>query len=158
MSALAPGADAPDFTLENQDGNRVRLSDYRGKTVVLYFYPKDDTPGCTREACDFRDYDKYFTKLNAVIIGISKDSKASHAKFIDKYGLPFTLLSDPELRAIKAFGVWQKKNMMGHEDMGVVRSTFVINPQGRITHAFPKVKVDGHVVSILEDLKKELHV
>ena len=144
---------APDFTLQDQDGNSVSLSDFRGRRVVLYFYPRDNTPGCTRQACAFAAAYDGFREIDAVVIGISKDSTASHRKFADKYDLPFILLSDPELRAIQAFGVWQEKKNYGKVSMGVVRSTFVIDKEGRIEKIMPKVKPDTNAAEILEYLK-----
>lgn len=143
------GDQAPDFTLPDSQGRPVSLKDFRGQTVVLYFYPKDDTPGCTQEACDFRDRDRDFSALSAVILGISKDSQESHARFLAKYKLPFTLLSDPGLSTLKAYGVWQEKTFMGRIGLGVVRSTFVIDPQGRIARVYSPVKVAGHVAEVL---------
>ena len=143
---------APDFTLFDQDGNSVSLSDFRGKKVVLYFYPRDNTPGCTRQACAFASAFERFREIDAVVIGISKDSTASHRKFADKYDLPFILLSDPELQAIQAFGVWQEKKNYGKVSMGVVRSTFIIDEEGRIEKIMPKVKPDTNAAEILEYL------
>ena len=143
---------APDFTLFDQDGNSVSLSDFRGKKVVLYFYPRDNTPGCTRQACAFASAFDRFREIDAVVIGISKDSAASHRKFADKYSLPFILLSDPELQAIQAFGVWQEKKNYGKVSMGVVRSTFIIDEEGKIEKVMPKVKPDTNAAEILEYL------
>lgn len=156
MSELKIGDRAPDFTLNDQDNNKVRLKDFRGKFVILYFYPKDETPGCTQEACDFRDYSKDFERMNVVILGLSKDSEASHTKFIDKYGLPFSLLSDPDTKTMQRYGVWKEKNMMGKIGMGVIRSTFIIDPIGKIHNIYPKVKVAGHVAAVLKDLREEI--
>ena len=150
---LTPGTPAPDFTLPDQSGNPVRLSDFRGKTVVLYFYPKDNTPGCTRQACAFAAAYEDFKTLDAVVIGVSKDSEASHRKFAEKYGLPFILLSDPELKAIQAYGVWQEKKNYGKVSMGVVRSTFIIDEKGFIEKVMPKVKPDTNAAEILTYLK-----
>jgi len=144
---------APDFTLLDQDGNSVSLSDFRGKRVVLYFYPRDNTPGCTRQACAFAAAYDGFREIDAVVIGISKDSTASHRKFADKYELPFILLSDPELQAIQAFGVWQEKKNYGKVSMGVVRTTFVIDAEGKIEKIMPKVKPDTNAAEILEYLR-----
>ena len=144
---------APDFTLPDQDGNSVSLSDFRGKRVVLYFYPRDNTPGCTRQACSFAAAYDGFREIDAVVIGISKDSTASHRKFADKYELPFILLSDPELQAIQAFGVWQEKKNYGKVSMGVVRTTFVIDAEGKIEKIMPKVKPDTNAAEILEYLR-----
>ena len=140
---------APDFSLSDKDGNTVRLSDFRGKKVVLYFYPKDNTPGCTRQACAFAASYAQFKAQNMVVIGISKDSVASHLKFAQKYDLPFILLSDPELQAIQAYGVWQEKKQYGKVSMGVVRTTYIINEQGIIEKAMPKVKPDTNAAEIL---------
>ena len=139
---LETGTKAPDFTLNDKDGNAVSLSDFMGKKVVLYFYPKDNTPGCTRQACAFAAAYEDFKTLDAVVIGVSKDSEASHRKFAEKYGLPFILLSDPELQAIQAYGVWQEKKLYGKVSMGVVRSTYLINEEGIIEKVMPKVKPD----------------
>ena len=152
---LTPGTPAPDFTLPDQSGNPVRLSDFRGKTVVLYFYPKDNTPGCTRQACAFAAVYEAFRSRNAVVIGVSKDSAASHQRFAAKYDLPFVLLSDPERQAIEAYGVWQEKKMCGKVSMGVVRSAFVIDEQGRIEKALYKVKPDTNAAEILAYLTEE---
>ena len=150
---LKIGDKAPNFTLQDKNGNSVSLSDFLGKKVVVYFYPKDNTPGCTRQACTFAsNYDK-FNYINVTVIGISKDSVASHQKFAEKYALPFILLSDPELDAIKAFGVWQEKKNYGKTIMGVVRSTFIIDENGIIEHVMPKVKPDTNAEEILEILK-----
>ena len=144
---------APDFALPDKDGNSVSLADFRGKKVVLYFYPKDNTPGCTRQACAFaKAYDE-FKKDNIVVIGISKDSVASHQKFAEKYSLPFVILSDPELLAIKAYDVWQEKKLYGKVSMGVVRTTYIINEQGIIEKVMPKVKPDTNAADILAYLK-----
>lgn len=145
---------APDFTLSDKDGNSVSLSDFRGKKVVLYFYPKDNTSGCTKQACAFAAANDEFTALNAVVIGVSKDSAASHVRFAEKYNLPFILLSDPELKAIEAYGVWQEKKMCGKVGMGVVRTTFIIDEDGNIEKIMNKVKPDTNAAEILEYLKK----
>ena len=139
---LEAGMKAPAFTLPDKEGNLVSLSDFAGKRVVLYFYPKDNTPGCTRQACAFAAAYEEFKTLEAVVIGISRDSAASHQKFADKHGLPFILLSDPELTAIQAYGVWQEKKLYGKVSMGVVRTTFVIDGHGVIEKVMPKVKPD----------------
>ena len=149
---LEVGTKAPEFTLPDKDGNPVSLTDFAGKKVVLYFYPKDNTPGCTRQACAFAGAYEEFKKINAVVIGVSKDSAASHQKFAEKHGLPFILLSDPELTAIQAYGVWQEKKLYGKVSMGVARSTFVINENGMIEKAMPKVKPDTNAAEILEYL------
>ena len=149
---LEVGTKAPEFTLPDKDGKPVSLTDFAGKKVVLYFYPKDNTPGCTRQACAFAGAYEEFKKINVVVIGVSKDSAASHQKFAEKHGLPFILLSDPELTAIQAYGVWQEKKLYGKVSMGVVRSTFVINENGMIEKAMPKVKPDTNAAEILEYL------
>ena len=150
---LETGTKAPDFTLNDKDGNAVSLTDFAGKKVVLYFYPKDSTPGCTRQACAFAAAYEEFKTLGAVIIGISKDSEASHRRFAEKNGLPFILLSDPELKAIQAYGVWQEKKNYGKVSMGVVRSTFIIDEKGLIEKVMPKVKPDTNAAEILDYLK-----
>ena len=150
---LETGTKAPDFTLNDKDGKVVSLSDFMGKKVVLYFYPKDNTPGCTRQACAFAAAYEDFKTLDAVVIGVSKDSEASHRKFAEKYGLPFILLSDPELKAIQAYGVWQEKKNYGKVSMGVVRSTFIIDEKGLIEMVMPKVKPDTNAAEILAYLK-----
>lgn len=146
---LPIGTLAPNFTLPDKDGNPVSLSDFRGKKVVLYFYPKDNTPGCTRQACAFAARYAGFKAKNVAVIGISKDSVASHQKFAEKYDLPFTLLSDPERIAIEAYGVWQEKKNYGKVSMGVVRSTYIINEEGVIEKVMPKVKPDTNAEEIL---------
>ena len=150
---LEAGMKAPDFTLNDKDGNPVSLSDFAGRKVVLYFYPRDNTPGCTRQACAFAGAYAGFRDLDTVVIGVSKDSVASHLKFAQKYDLPFVLLSDPELQAIQAYGVWQEKKNYGKVSMGVVRSTFVIDENGRIEKVMPKVKPDTNAAEILEYLQ-----
>ncbi len=140
---------APEFTLKDKDGAPVSLSDFFGKKVVLYFYPKDNTPGCTRQACAFASAYDAFNEKGVQVIGISKDSTASHAKFAEKYSLPFLLLSDPDLTAINAYGVWQEKKMCGKVSMGVVRTTFLIDENGFITHILPKVKPDTNAADVL---------
>ena len=146
------GMKAPDFTLNDQHGNALRLSDHLGKKVVLYFYPKDNTPGCTRQACAFAESYQAFRERDVVVIGVSKDSVASHAKFAAKFELPFLLASDPELQAIQAYDVWQEKKMCGKTCMGVVRTTFIIVEQGMIEKVMPKVKPDTNAAEILEYL------
>ena len=146
---LTVGMKAPDFTLLDKYGNNVSLSDFRGKKVVLYFYPKDNTPGCTRQACAFAQNHRNFEDKNVVVIGISKDSVASHLKFTEKYDLPFVLLSDPELQAIQAYGVWQEKKLYGKVSMGVVRATYLVDEQGVIEKVMPKVKPDTNAAEIL---------
>ena len=149
---LEQGTKAPNFTLKDKDGNEISLNSFLGKKVVLYFYPRDNTPGCTRQACAFANaYDEFKSK-DIVVIGISKDSVASHQKFAEKYNLPFILLSDPERVAIESFGVWQEKKMYGKVSMGVVRSTFIIDENGIIEKVMPKVKPDTNAAEILEYL------
>ena len=150
---LNVGAKAPGFTLSDKDGNAVSLSDFIGKKVVLYFYPRDNTPGCTRQACAFAGAYAAFRELDAVVIGVSKDSVASHQKFAQKYDLPFVLLSDPELTAIQAYDVWQEKKNYGKVSMGVVRATYVIDENGVIEKVMPKVKPDTNAAEILEYLQ-----
>ncbi|MGN0688490.1 MAG: thioredoxin-dependent thiol peroxidase [Oscillospiraceae bacterium] len=146
---IEAGAKAPQFTLKDKDGREVSLSDFLGKKVVLYFYPKDNTPGCTRQACAFAGAYDAFKQKNVEVIGISKDSVASHEKFAQKHGLPFILLSDPELEAITAYGVWQEKKLYGKVSMGVVRTTFIIDEQGNIEKVMPKVKPDTNAEEVL---------
>lgn len=146
---LEAGMQAPAFTLADKDGKPVSLSDFVGKKVVLYFYPKDNTPGCTRQACAFAAAYGQFAEKNAVVVGVSKDSAASHQKFAEKYNLPFVLLSDPDLQAIRAYGVWQEKKLYGKVSMGVVRTTFLIDEQGRIVKVMPKVKPDTNAAEVL---------
>ena len=146
---LQIGMKAPEFTLKNQHGEEVRLADFLGKKVVLYFYPKDNTPGCTRQACAFAQAYEAFKGQDIAVIGVSKDSVASHVKFAQKFELPFTLLSDPELQAIEPYGVWQEKKMCGKTCMGVVRTTFIIDETGNIEHIMPKVKPDTNAAEIL---------
>jgi peroxiredoxin Q/BCP len=150
---VGPGEKAPDFALVNQVGATVRLRDFRGKTVVLYFYPKDDTPGCTKEACNFRDAETSIEKAGAVVLGVSLDDEASHQKFIAKYDLPFSLLCDEGATISKAYGVYKEKNMYGRKYWGIERSTFVIDRTGAIRAAFRKVKVDGHAKEVLAALR-----
>ena len=146
---LETGTKAPDFSLPDQNGSTVRLSDFQGKKVVLYFYSKDNTPGCTRQACAFAASYEQFKTRNVIVIGISKDSVASHLKFSQKHDLPFILLSDPELQAIQAYGVWKEKKLYGKVSMGVVRTTYIINEQGIIEEVMPKVKPDTNAAEIL---------
>lgn len=148
------GTKAPAFTLQDKNGNAVSLSDFAGKKVVLYFYPKDNTPGCTRQACAFAQSYDAFRKEDIVVIGISKDSVASHLKFAEKFDLPFILLSDPELQAIQAYDVWQEKKLYGKVSMGVVRTTYIIDEQGNIEMVMPKVKPDTNATDILDYLAK----
>lgn len=149
---LEIGSKAPDFTLKDQDGNERTLSEFKGKKVILYFYPKDNTPGCTKQACAFGELLPQFTEKGAVVIGISKDSVASHKKFVDKFNLPFILLSDPELTAIQGYDVWHEKNMYGKKTMGVVRSTYLIDEDGVIQKAFFKVKATENPQQMLDEL------
>lgn len=151
---LEPNTKAPDFTLPNQNGEMVSLSDFLGRKVILYFYPKDNTPGCTRQACAFAAANAELEEAGVVVIGISKDSVASHQKFVQKQNLPFILLSDPELQAIEAYGVWQEKKLYGKVSMGVVRTTYLIDEQGMIEKVMPKVKPDTNAAEILEYLKQ----
>ena len=150
---LEVGMSAPDFTLNDKNGKPVSLSDFRGKKTVVYFYPKDNTPGCTRQACAFAGAYKEFEERGVAVIGISKDSVASHLKFAEKYSLPFTLLSDPELIAIKAFDVWREKKMCGKVSFGVVRTTFIIDENGVIERIMNNVKPDTNAAEILEAIK-----
>lgn len=152
---LEVGMKAPEFTLPDKDGNMVSLADFAGKKVVLYFYPRDNTPGCTRQACAFAGAYEEFKSINAVVIGISKDSVTSHQKFAEKHGLPFILLSDPERAAIEAYGVWQEKKNYGKVSMGVVRSTFVIDENGVVEKVMPKVKPDTNAAEIMAYLRGE---
>ena len=152
---LEIGTKAPEFTLSDKDGNTVSLSDFTGKKVVLYFYPKDNTPGCTRQACAFAAAYEGFKAKDVVVIGISKESVASHLKFAQKYDLPFILLSDPDLQAIQAYGVWQEKKLYGKVSMGVVRTTFIIDELGNIEKVMPKVKPDTNAADILSYLAGE---
>ena len=149
---LTVGTQAPNFTLFDKDGNAVSLSQFLGKRVVLYFYPRDNTPGCTRQACAFAGAYKEFEARDVVVIGISRDSVASHQKFAAKYELPFVLLSDPDRQAIEAYGVWQEKKNYGKVSMGVVRSTYLIDPEGKIEAVMPNVKPDTNAAEILEML------
>ena len=151
---LQQGTKAPDFTLPDKDNHPVSLSDFKGKKVILYFYPKDNTKGCTTQACTFRDAYSEFEALGAVVIGVSKDSTRSHTNFASKYELPFLLLSDPERIAIQAYGVWQEKRMCGKVCMGVVRSTFLIDENGLIEQIMPNVKPDSNAAEVLELLNR----
>jgi peroxiredoxin Q/BCP len=150
---LQQGSVAPDFVLPDQNNQEHRLSEYQGKWVVLYFYPKDNTPGCTKEACGFRDEHTVLDSLNAVVLGISKDSVQSHEKFIRKFNLPFSLLSDVAGQVIEIYGAWKQKSMYGKTFMGIDRSTYLIDPEGKIAKIYPKVKVEKHIVEIIDDLK-----
>lgn len=147
------GDRAPDFSLPDKNGKIHKLSDYKGKLVVVYFYPKDNTPGCTRQACAFAGVYKGFKELDTIVIGISKDSVESHYKFAEKHNLPFVLLSDPELKSIKAFGVWKEKKMYGKVTMGVTRSTFIIDKDGLVTKVFEKANPDNNAMEILDYLR-----
>lgn len=149
MPQLQVGDKAPDFSLPDGDGGTVSLKDLKGKKVVLYFYPKDDTSGCTREACSFRDNMSKVKKKGAVVVGVSTDGVDSHRKFAEKYDLTFPLASDEKRELVNAYGVWKEKSMYGRKYMGTERTTFVIDEKGKITHIFPKVKVEGHVEEIL---------
>ena len=146
------GEKAPEFTLKDKNGTEVSLSDFKGKRVVVYFYPKDNTSGCTKQACAFAGLYSEFKNKNVEVIGISKDSVASHQKFAEKQNLPFILLSDPELIAIKAYDVWQEKKMCGKVSMGVVRTTFIVDEQGNIEKIMPKVKPDTNAAEVLAEL------
>ena len=149
---LAIGERAPDFTAMSDAGEEVSLSSLRGKKVVLYFYPRDDTPGCTTEACDFRDRAEALAAKDAVVLGVSTDSVASHEKFKAKHALPFTLLADPNKELVNAYGVYQEKKQYGRSYMGTVRTTFVIDPDGTITNVFERVRVNGHADAVLASL------
>ena len=146
------GATAPDFTAPTDGGGTVRLKDLRGKKVVLYFYPKDNTPGCTTESCDFRDAQAKFEAKDAVILGVSPDSVKSHDKFKEKFDLPFALISDEDHKIAEAYGVWQEKSMYGRKYMCIVRSTFIIDEKGKIAAIYDKVKVNGHAAEVLESI------
>lgn len=150
------GKTAPDFELESSNGEKVKLSDYRGKNVVLYFYPKDMTPGRTTQACDFRDQHQNFADVNAVVLGVSPDPLSRHEKFIEKHGLPFLLLADEDHEAAEAYGVWKLKKNFGKEYMGIERSTFIIDQEGKLVKEWRKVKVKGHVEEALEYIRENL--
>jgi len=152
---LQPNTPAPDFTLATDEGRPVNLSDYRGKKVVLYFYPKDDTPGCTTEACNFRDDYSQLLAAGAAVLGVSPDNVRSHARFKTKFSLPFALLSDPDHRVAEMYGAWGEKKMYGKSYMGILRSTYVIDENGTITHVFPNVKVQEHSQEVLAALKEQ---
>ena len=152
-AGLKVGQKAPSFTLLDDNSQRVSLSDFKGKKVVLYFYPKDDTPGCTKEACAFRDGFEDLRDSKAVVLGVSADSVESHKKFSTKYDLNFPLLSDVDKKALQAYGVWKEKSLYGRKFMGIERTTFVIDEDGKISHIFPKVKVDGHLEDVLGELE-----
>lgn len=152
MAELKEKSKAPAFTVTNQDGKKVSLKDFKGKTVVLYFYPKDMTSGCTTEACDFRDSMTKLKRNKVVVLGVSKDSESRHQKFIEKYDLNFDLLADEDTKLCKAYGVYKQKSMYGRKFMGIERTTFIIDPQGKIKKIFPKVKVKGHVDEVISHL------
>jgi len=149
----AVGQKAPSFDLKDQTGKTHRLEDYRGKWVVLYFYPKDDTPGCTKEACSFRDNISAVRKKNAVVLGVSPDDMASHRKFADTFTLNFPLLADPDKKVIQAYDVWKEKNGYGKTHMGIQRATYLIDPQGNVAKVWPKVSVDGHTEEVLAAIR-----
>ncbi len=154
MSMLSVGNKAPNFSLVANDGKKYSLKDFKGKKVVLYFYPKDDTSGCTAEACSFKDNLSDIKKKGAVVLGVSPDGLKSHEKFVSKYDLNFPVLSDESKKMLTEYGVWQEKSMYGRKYMGVVRTTYVIDENGKISHIFPKVKVDGHTEEILKALSE----
>ncbi|BCW99424.1 MAG: putative peroxiredoxin bcp [Armatimonadota bacterium] len=156
MAIIAEGQKAPDFSLPASTGETVSLSQFQGKNVVLYFYPKDDTPGCTTEACSFRDNLSEFDAADTVVLGVSRDDVASHQRFSQKYSLPFPLLADTDGSVTEAYGVWQEKNMYGKKTWGIVRSTFIIDRDGVVRKVFPKVKVDGHTAEVLEFIRSNL--
>lgn len=151
---LAIGSPAPDFTAVSNTGETITLSQFRGQYVVLYFYPKDDTPGCTKEACGFRDALPDFSDANAIVLGVSRDDTASHAKFVKKFDLNFPLLADTEGTITEAYGVWVEKSMYGKKYMGIERTTFLIDKNGKISQVWPKVKVDGHAAEVLQAIGK----
>jgi peroxiredoxin Q/BCP len=146
---IEPGTEAPDFTLTTHDGDPLTLSSLRGQLVVLYFYPRDDTPGCTKEACGFRDIEKQLTQAGAIVLGVSPDSPESHARFREKYSLPFTLLADPDHAVAERYGAWREKNMYGKKSLGIARSTFLIDPTGRVAKVFKAVKTAVHAEQVL---------
>ena len=150
---IEAGKKAPAFALKNQAGETVKLADFAGKHVVLYFYPKDDTPGCTKEACAFRDEHSKLKKAGAVVLGVSPDDEARHTKFIAKYSLPFDLLADVDHQVAEKYGAWGEKSLYGRKFMGIIRSTFLIGPDGKVKKAWPKVKVEGHADEVLAALK-----
>lgn len=154
MSMPEEGKKAPAFQLKDQHGKSISLSDFKGQHVVLYFYPKDSTPGCTSEACDFRDFSAQFKKLKTVVLGVSPDSQISHEKFAKKYELPFSLLVDADHQVAEKYGAFGEKSMYGKKYMGIIRSTFLIGPEGKILKVWPKVKVTGHVKEVLESIQK----
>ena len=154
MAMLDVGDKAPAFSLEDQSGKTVKLSDFKGRKVVVYFYPKDDTPGCTREACAFRDEHSALQKAGAVVLGISPDSGPSHAKFAGKYKISFPLLADTDHSVSEKFGAWGEKTLYGRKFMGIIRSTFLVDEAGKVARVWPKVKVDGHVDQVLEAVRE----
>jgi thioredoxin-dependent peroxiredoxin len=151
---LDEGKQAPAFTLKGDDGEKISLAGFKGRYLVIYFYPRDDTPGCTLEAQGFNKALAQLDRLGAAVVGISKDSLESHCKFRDKYRLKFPLLSDPDGKVIEKYGAWGEKNMYGKKSMGIVRSTVIVDPQGKVAKVFPKVKVDGHVDAVIDTIKK----
>ena len=151
---LETGTRAPDFALPDQNGDEHTLAQYKGQWVLIYFYPRDNTPGCTKEACAIRDAWGDFGALNATVLGVSKDSQKSHTNFVEKFSLPFTLLSDTETRMISAYGAWQKKKMMGREYMGIVRMSYLIDPEGNVVKVYAKVKPADHAQEVLKDLQE----
>jgi thioredoxin-dependent peroxiredoxin len=157
MALPAIGTKAPEFTLQDQDGVEHTLSEYKGQWVLVYFYPKDNTPGCTKQACTLRDAEPAFEKLDAVVLGISADSVASHKKFVDKFALPFPLLADTDKKVIEAYGSWGKKKLMGREYMGIFRNSFLINPDGMIAKAYEGVKPEKHAEEVIADIEVLTH-
>lgn len=153
LKMLKEGSRAPSFTMESDSGQKVSLKDYLGQTVVLYFYPKDMTSGCTQQACDFRDFFKQFKKKGVVVLGVSKDSVISHQKFKTKHDLPFPLLVDTDAKVAQAYGIWKEKSMYGRKYMGMERTTFIISSEGKILKIYPKVKVTDHIAAVLKDLE-----
>lgn len=153
MTTPGVGEKAPDFRLSDQDGKTWTLQDFQGESLVLYFYPKDDTPGCTREACSFRNLHAEFQEIGARIVGVSPDGAERHARFAQKHDLPFTLLADPEHETAEAYGVWKEKNMYGRKFWGIERTTFIIGPDSKIAKVYPRVKVNGHVEKVLEEVR-----
>jgi peroxiredoxin Q/BCP len=154
MTAVEVGKKAPNFSLVANDGKKYSLKNFKGKKIVLYFYPKDDTSGCTAEACSFRDNLSAIKKKGAIVLGVSPDGIKSHEKFVSKYDLNFPVLSDESKEMLTDYGVWQEKSMYGRKYMGVVRTTFIIDESGKIAHIFPKVKVDGHIEEVLKVLSE----
>jgi peroxiredoxin Q/BCP len=152
MAKLEAGAKAPSFTLPDQDGSKVSLSDFAGRRVIVYFYPKDDTPGCTKEACQFNDNLAAFERADIPVLGISPDKAASHQKFRTKYGLDFDLLSDPDHKVMERYGAWGEKTMYGRTTTGVIRSTFLVDEKGKIARSWYNVKADGHAAKVLEEV------